>query len=445
MGKKKQQQSKSADSPEDDHAFDKFHNCPLAKAVMSQDTDTIAALLSAGLPSNVTIQPTTLTLEQSRGESFTGGRSTPVYHVRCQVQVSRKTTPVERKFVIKLVVLPGDDSKILHKRASYAVERRFYDGPAIALRTNTPALTLPTLLHSDTLPTATHPPVICLGMTDVSVKFPAHPAALSPPQAASALRYLAVWHACFWQLHNKSKQSANANFRVDSVWSRGGFWTPKVEENDNAKYNGLSTQWLKSVLSAEKQSVAFDKTVGTRLQAIAEALSDFLSRQTAIYGTLIHGDYKAANLFFKDDSDTDNNDDSNKCASVDFQYCGCGLPAEDVAYLLYPDALGNFTAVEESLLHLYHEHLLQQLMAQGKGGPTSYPWHVFRNHYFVVQLDLTRHWLSRGWVASAVDGDLPLLQQLGETLHAIDGGSVLSSSDEYKQALERFMENGNDA
>lgn len=170
------------------------------------------------------------------------------------------------------------------------------------------------------------------------------------------------------------------------------------------------------------------KTIGQRLQAMADPLHELWQDLTFVqpYITLIHGDYKAANLFFRacTHEDDDDDDDPQKfvCA-VDFQYTGHGLGAFDVAYLLYPDARGAWDeSEEEELLRAYHDALIAALIMYGKGGPSSYPYTLFLAHYQLVRLDLTCYWLEKsGWAASTV-GEAHVVAQLERVLDEIDVG-----------------------
>ena len=169
---------------------------------------------------------------------------------------------------------------------------------------------------------------------------------------------------------------------------------------------------------------------GTTLAMSGTTLVGTMARQHDIgpavqpFQTIIHGDYKAANLFFQTKTTITENihekgtPQAHVCA-VDFQYTGHGLGVFDVAYLLYPDARGFWEeSDQEEFLRLYHETLIEALMLYGKGGPSSYPYSLLLAHYRLVQLDLTCYWMAKGWVAST-PGEAQLMVQLERVINDI--------------------------
>lgn len=182
------------------------------------------------------------------------------------------------------------------------------------------------------------------------------------------------------------------------------------------------------------------KRLGRRIEMAGTSISKLLAKQSAgsQYGTLIHGDYKAANLFFSNQADGTNGADA--VAAVDFQFCGGGMGVEDVAYLLYPDARGNHFDYEEELLELYHEELILQLITHQKGGPSTMPFQVFLRYYDLVRLDMTRYWLSKNRWAASTAGEARLVSILETTMDQIDGGEVLKSEEAYDSAILKFVE-----
>ena len=188
--------------------------------------------------------------------------------------------------------------------------------------------------------------------------------------------------------------------------------------------------------------------LGPRLQAICHVLGPFLQQQTKKYGTLIHGDYKAANMMFresrKDDSqdDDDDDDDENLASSVavvDFQFTGWGLCVEDVSYLLYPDVQGSLMEYVDDLLNVYHEQLVNQLMIHMKGGPSSISLDVVHRLYELINLDLTRYWLTKGWEATT-QGEAQLLLRIEKCVDSIDGGTILKDDKAYNEALQSYLD-----
>jgi hypothetical protein len=180
------------------------------------------------------------------------------------------------------------------------------------------------------------------------------------------------------------------------------------------------------------------KGVGQRIQAASGLIANFLGQQAhGLKSTLIHGDFKAANLSFAGD-DTNGEESSAKSpAAVDFQYSRAGVGPEDVAYLLFPDARGHYLDQGMELLKIYHEELIEQLILQSKGGPSSMPWESCLGYYQLARINLIRYWIGRGWVAST-EGDAILVTKLEETMLLLDRGYALRDEDTCTQLLVRL-------
>jgi hypothetical protein len=468
---RKQKVSHSSHDDEESTILDRM---PLAKAVVCKDNDTLAQLLLRALPNAKLAE--NVHLERSMGEAFTGGRSTPVYYVTARV-TNAKGLSRERAFVIKLVRMLspnstgcGDDSsankvvdeKLLHRRESYAVERRFYEYIAPYIRSSQhplPPLHIPKLLLSDN--NGNHPDAIaCWLMTDVRVTHPSHPTVLKPKgdddyYLLRALDWLAHFHARFWN-STPSETSASSDWRR-SLWERGGFWNKGtgLYQGKNVS-TSTSTAWLKTCQWLAKNHpnhiTSSTKALGTRFEALQIPLRDFMLQQSkGPWSTLIHGDYKAANLFFRsivpdvhdpeagDSSKEMSEPDATCVAAVDFQYTGAGLPAEDVTYLLFPDAFVEYWDEEMRLLEYYHERLMEALIRSNKGGPSSLSFSSFYALYQLSRVEMMIHWLHKGWVASTL-GDARLVSALQRTMDFLDGGKGAGNLESYHCALLRFVQ-----
>ena len=462
---------------------------PIASALLKHDTESLGKIIQDSLPNPSTATVDSIVIEKSSGEAFTGGRSTPVYHVSCCVtrqQQQGRQVRKKRHFIVKLILMPSADQydiggdhdnegspainlpdtpdyqNLWIKRESYSVERRFYDCAAPQIQGISPTsysavgsiLHIPKLLASDR--DGSRPwPAACFLMNDLRHSgFPRHPAFLSLRDVTKALRWLASFHARFW-----GEATSTSSWRRH-LWHRGGFWTVKNRTDtthnlqDGVKVAGLAQQWSQTArfLEIKHPSVvtAHTKGLGKRLEAASGPIADFLTHQctskTLSLGTLIHGDYKAANMFLADnnkeeddnDDHNDNDEDASSVAVLDFQFAGLGLGAEDVAYILFPDARGHYFDSEAELLLVYHEELVSQLILQQKGGPSTLSLEAFRGHYELSRIDFVRYLLvEKGWVAST-NGDARLISALETTMDRLDGGQLLSKNT-YSEAAATFV------
>lgn len=198
MAKKKQSEEDCRNDSNSGQDNESLNSCPLTMAVLNDDTETLGQILEQSLPMGAIVG--SIVLEQSCRESFTSGQSTPVYLLQAHVQ--RNGSSHHWRFVIKLVTIMEENDRTLHLRESYAVERRFYETVAKSCHQY---LTAPNLLYSD-LDGSKAWPIFCILMNDVSVTFPEHLLALSLDQAMAALKWLATFHAIFWNSHQKQLQ-----------------------------------------------------------------------------------------------------------------------------------------------------------------------------------------------------------------------------------------------
>jgi len=424
-----------------------FQKCPLASAILQTDLAKVGHILEQSLPHAA--QVTDVKVQKSAGEAFTGGRSTPVYSITATVyrkSVNGKSTPKKRHFIVKLVEMMDHDNhdnnnkKLIQLRESYAVERRFYDSLAPHIRQSAPELTIPKVLHAD-LDGSKAWPIFCMLMNDLTMAgFPSHPIVLQVAQAKAALTWIATFHALFWASQQPSKQES---WRL---WDRGGFWTKTTDTSR------IGTNWLQTIRFIETKHADYLSATGNnlrdfgkRLQNAGNPIQDCLNQLSASkeYGTVIHGDYKAANMFLAAGNANGGDDaesmDASSVAVVDFQHTGFGVCSDDVAYLLYPDARGYFSdADQDELLVGYHSTLIEQLMIHGKGGPSTLSLERFQIFFRLSQLEMTRHWTQKGWAASAVP-EVELMLQLDNfmTKH-LDHGHVLAAK-EHDEKLSKLL------
>ena len=107
------------------------------------------------------------------------------------------------------------------------------------------------------------------------------------------------------------------------------------------------------------------RSVGSRLER--------LSREVAakVHGkrqTVIHGDAKIANFFFRDSFSGSGDGGRPEVGLIDFQWSGPGLAAVDVAYCIWASASLEVLAEaggEARLVAAYHSSLAEALEAAG--------------------------------------------------------------------------------
>ena len=162
------------------------------------------------------------------------------------------------------------------------------------------------------------------------------------------------------------------------------------------------------------------KSVGVRLEASAITISNYMNGHMSKgsskkFRTIIHGDAKAANMFFS-------SSDTPAAAVCDFQFAGEGYGAADLAYLLYPDAHTDHFGHETEILQHYHQHLIKLLAYRA----ANFTFRILKRQYELAQLDFFRHHVARsGWVACC-DRDVELIRRMEAILSSLDNGTLMS-------------------
>ncbi len=282
-------------------------------------------------------------------------------------------------------------------------------------------------------------------MNDLRSSHPQHPSSLSLLQSKLALTWVAEFHGALALSESKSEsflaaQSSNPKTKAQSqVWTSGTFWDlGKSSHRHSLETVGPSFQKCLLFLNKKFPDISARKgmkSLGNRIRACAQAVNAFvhptdsssigdapelqkLSKCRLQEITILHGDLKAANLFFNAES----------CAGVDFQYSGLGLGVVDLAYFLFPDAKSNFVREERALLAHYHSALCtaQPLFF-------AYSLQTLFFDYQVARLDLLRYNLAKGWVATT-PAEAASLDLANQFLATIDNGEVLTQ-EQYAQRI----------
>jgi len=279
--------------------------------------------------------------------------------------------PRERlALIIKRVEAPNDEG-VGHERKlrSYLNEGCFYRELAPQLLAEGISVPEPLLVEANGRGQLT------LVMRDQRDEFPSSAGALSLAQAKAALSWLAAFHAHFWG------QPPPAG-----LWEQGTFW-----HLDTRREEFTQMDWRALADAAEQIDAYLKGEAG-------DSVRDHM--------TVVHGDFKEANLLFSADG--------SRCAAHDFQYCGGGLGAKDIAYL-FCSGLGSglLPAREGELLAHYHGELTARLGPRGLG--EGYTPAVMARHLDYALADFVRfmdgwgYWGNNAWAEAKVAAFLETL------------------------------------
>lgn len=234
----------------------------------------------------------------------------------------------------------------------------------------------------------------CLGSEPSFVNYEAADC-LNLEDTCQALKYLANLHASAWGQEDLIESAGS------ELWSAACWWAfPKRGEKELANTSVIWPQMLRNwekVFEDEESlpSIAELESLGECMIKNAAFISNCLSVDGKnAFKTLVHGDFKSANLFFETQS--------RKVVAFDWQWCGVALGAMDVANLLNTSVSIELLATNEKeleLLQFYYDCLNTRLQSLGVMSDLqkSYPFVAFERHYMLASLEYARLLISNFW------------------------------------------------
>lgn len=230
---------------------------------------------------------------------------------------------------------------------------------------------------------------------------------ISKEQALQCLVAVANLHASAWG-NTKLLQTIH-----DELSSAGGsyqlsFRNPKELQNVVAsweyfmsQFNGMDDDSTANILN--KESIT---KLGQRVYDMAEYVSNELSPSVEDeYATIVHGDYKAMNVFLPINDETNGGAVDGDAIMIDFSCAGIGLGMSDVGmhivHAVLPHDLEN--GGEEWLIEGYLTALEDAMngkagmCAEDGGKKWTYPRDIAMRHYQLACVDYLRFIMGRFW------------------------------------------------
>jgi hypothetical protein len=232
---------------------------------------------------------------------------------------------------------------------------------------------------------------------------------LSDKMLRSVLSALAEMHAFYWKFEREKDYASISG----AVWEQGSYWVPERQASN--LFDLIAPEWAKhrANFAAALDEAGVTGQGAVTLENLGTVLSkhalDIAERVHAPGGpnrarrTLIHGDIKAANAFFRASC----NDGSKvEVGLIDFQWSGWGAGIVDVAYLLVSsadmDSLSADGTSEMKLVEFYRNQFAQSLVRFGKVNDLAaalqcLPWADLKRSYEDALLDLSRLVFAYHW------------------------------------------------
>jgi len=205
----------------------------------------------------------------------------------------------------------------------------------------------------------------CVIIEDLSVNYPKEMYSSSPDSAKVVLKWLANFHASFWQETKEAivPPPSKVVSKAEGVWQQGCYWYLDTRQDE---FSGLDDDWKKLGIKVDEK----------------------LKGDGYTFQTLCHGDAKSANIVF--------NSEGTECAMYDFQYVGRGYGVKDLVYFL-STGVKNAATHEKDLLGYYHQELLKGLARKPNGAQLAeeYTFDIMMEHYEWALIDWLR--FMKGW------------------------------------------------
>lgn len=214
-----------------------------------------------------------------------------------------------------------------------------------------------------------------------------HADCLGLKDAKQALTYLAGLHSSALNQPGLVTQAAR------DLWPSGGWWSFAKRGGISGLQNTASIwESVRTSFASEMAQVqlTINGSLAERMVRNAAFISaELFESSPSSLRTIVHGDFKSANLFFKKANE------SRDVVAFDWQWCGVGIGALDVAYLLNTSVGIEALANEDELLHWYYDQFTAQLKIQDLSD--EYPFSAFERHYKLATLEYARVLLSNFW------------------------------------------------
>lgn len=239
--------------------------------------------------------------------------------------------------------------------------------------------------------------VLCESPTDAPTRLVPKDS-LSYEDTCHALDYLAVLHASAIRT-----PAIMAQVKAD-LWDSASWWTYHKRGDDELQ--NAPRVWAKVLAAFEPALTNAGVTITPHFRALADRM---LAQAAYVNGqlvgpasdrfeslrTLVHGDFKTANLFF--DAQT------GQVTAFDWQWAGVGLGVLDIANLLNTsvgiDALGH----ERQLLRHYYDRFERE-----RGGgvgelEATYPFEALVRHYELASIEYMRVLIANFWETTTLE------------------------------------------
>lgn len=242
------------------------------------------------------------------------------------------------------------------------------------------------------------------------------PGGLNHEEAIAAVRWLAHLHATFMCKLSGSGGSETLDQSKVDVWHEGGYWSyskrvvvvhengmkqpaDKIPGNIRSEWKllldrlGKAAPELKDLGlvtgrgTSSQSPLPFSVALSESACALGRRLSQG-SSQLHHLCTLLHGDFKGANIFIQQGD----SEDRKMATAVDFQWSGWGVGAVDLVYFLTTSLSAGCLDQVDSLIKVYHKRLLELAKDQDLVSEVE-----LRHYVDLAMADYARYLVAEMW------------------------------------------------
>jgi thiamine kinase-like enzyme len=211
------------------------------------------------------------------------------------------------------------------------------------------------------------------------------------------------------------------------------YWGVTDETIQRLGLQPIGTYWHFATRQEEHRNMPNNNCWQSRLKLATRAIDARLQRD--LYQCVVHGDAKDENILLSGRGSRQNGEhEKTTVYFCDFQYCGKGVPAQDLAYYFCTACSSNSSSSVEEEEAILLDFYLQQLALKVRSNAALPTLRELHDMMDLAHCDYYRFMCGWGFWGSGGNGGVDRVQRV---LDRLDGGIKLASEELYDAAVRR--------